>query len=173
MSIPEQCYANKNLLGFANKNNGAPLRFYSNSECQLLGGNWNANGECLKKEGGSFTWDCRFANNITSNRCTYDKNGYKNNIIQYIEQRSTKGGPSYILPECPNNLKYEPGQSPFREGGMRKLPNGLPYGQCFDSTQLATIQKEWTQGSMDNKWNTLFELKQVENNNCDAKALLL
>lgn len=40
---------------------GTLLRLFSKSECDELGGNWSANGECAKAEGGSWSWDCRNA----------------------------------------------------------------------------------------------------------------
>lgn len=42
------------------------IRTYSASECQQLGGNHYANSECLKPEGGSWSWDCRDFNNQPS-----------------------------------------------------------------------------------------------------------
>jgi hypothetical protein len=42
------------------------IRTYSASECQQLGGNHYASGECLKPEGGSWSWDCRDLNNQPS-----------------------------------------------------------------------------------------------------------
>ena len=39
------------------------IRSYTKPDCDTLDGNYFAqNGECLKKEGGSFSWDCRFLN---------------------------------------------------------------------------------------------------------------
>lgn len=38
------------------------LRLYTATECNTLGGNWHANGECIKKMGGSYSWDCRGLN---------------------------------------------------------------------------------------------------------------
>ena len=38
------------------------IRRYTRQECDQLGGNFPGNGECLKKGGGSFSWDCRFLN---------------------------------------------------------------------------------------------------------------
>ena len=38
------------------------LRIYSNNDCNQLKGKWSSNGECLKPEGGSFSWDCRQLN---------------------------------------------------------------------------------------------------------------
>lgn len=35
------------------------ITVYTKEECNILGGNWYDNGECLKKEGGSFSWDNR------------------------------------------------------------------------------------------------------------------
>ena len=35
------------------------ITLYTKEECSLLNGNWYPNGECLKKEGGSYSWDNR------------------------------------------------------------------------------------------------------------------
>jgi hypothetical protein len=35
------------------------ITLYTKEECSLLNGNWHSNGECLKKEGGSYSWDNR------------------------------------------------------------------------------------------------------------------
>ena len=34
------------------------LRFYTEEECDALNGTFNSTGECFRKEGGSFTYDC-------------------------------------------------------------------------------------------------------------------
>lgn len=38
------------------------IRLYQQSECDAMGGTYHASGECTKKEGGSFSWDCRGLN---------------------------------------------------------------------------------------------------------------
>lgn len=38
---------------------GENIRRYTKEQCVSIGGNYNANGECLKQEGGSHSWDCR------------------------------------------------------------------------------------------------------------------
>jgi hypothetical protein len=38
------------------------IQLYTKDECDVLGGTWYANGECLKKTGGSYSWDNRPAN---------------------------------------------------------------------------------------------------------------
>lgn len=38
------------------------LRLYNQQECNTLGGNFHANGECIKPQGGSYSWDCRVLN---------------------------------------------------------------------------------------------------------------
>ena len=38
------------------------IRVYTKSECDQLGGNHYPSGECLKPEGGSWSWDCRDLN---------------------------------------------------------------------------------------------------------------
>jgi hypothetical protein len=38
------------------------IQLYTKDECDMLGGNWYENGECLKKTGGSYSWDNRPAN---------------------------------------------------------------------------------------------------------------
>lgn len=35
------------------------IRLFTASECQKLGGKHYSSGECLKPEGGSFSWDLR------------------------------------------------------------------------------------------------------------------
>ena len=42
------------------------IRIYTRPECDKMQGNWHANGECTKKEGGSWSWDCRDLNKITA-----------------------------------------------------------------------------------------------------------
>jgi hypothetical protein len=53
---PPQC------LGLGRPNSNGGLRIYSQSECDQLDGNFHGNGECTKKTGGSFSWDCRDLN---------------------------------------------------------------------------------------------------------------
>lgn len=38
------------------------IRLYNAGECSALGGNFAGNGECLKQQGGSYSWDCRTLN---------------------------------------------------------------------------------------------------------------
>ena len=38
------------------------LRDYTLSECNVLGGEFRGNGECLRTTGGSFSYDCRALN---------------------------------------------------------------------------------------------------------------
>jgi hypothetical protein len=42
------------------------IRIYTKSERDQLGGNHYPSGECLKSEGGSYSWDCRDLNNQSS-----------------------------------------------------------------------------------------------------------
>jgi hypothetical protein len=35
------------------------IKLYTKEECTAIGGSWYENGECLKKEGGSYSWDNR------------------------------------------------------------------------------------------------------------------
>lgn len=48
------------MLGMRkNFGGGQIMRSYTKAECDKLGGNWYSSGECVKKTGGSWTWDCR------------------------------------------------------------------------------------------------------------------
>jgi hypothetical protein len=47
------------MLGMRKNMGGTVMRSYTKAECDRLNGNWSANGECTKKTGGSWTWDCR------------------------------------------------------------------------------------------------------------------
>ena len=48
-------------LGKQEVRNGTMIRTYTKAECDRLGGVSSGNGECIKKTGGSFSWDCRNA----------------------------------------------------------------------------------------------------------------
>ena len=42
------------------------IRLYTAKECSsILGGLWSENGECLKKDGGSFSYECRDLNGVS------------------------------------------------------------------------------------------------------------
>lgn len=57
------------------------IRLYTQEECTTLGGNFAGNGECLKSQGGSYSWDCRALNTPLSvsspstNICTANSQG--------------------------------------------------------------------------------------------------
>jgi hypothetical protein len=60
MSVPSQC----GYEGHPGKGgDGAPIRLYSQSECEKKNGIFHANGECTYPTGGSLSWDCREVNN--------------------------------------------------------------------------------------------------------------
>ena len=46
--------------GYPSRDNS--IRLYNNNDCAALGGNSAGNGECLKPQGGSYSWDCRALN---------------------------------------------------------------------------------------------------------------
>jgi hypothetical protein len=60
------------------------VRLYTREECDLLDGNFYGNGECTKKTGGSWSWDCRHLNDgdaVTSNKLYQDKlNAYRDSL---------------------------------------------------------------------------------------------
>ena len=49
-------------LGRSSSGGEGGIRLYSQAECNQLGGNWHGNGECTKRTGGSWSWDCRGLN---------------------------------------------------------------------------------------------------------------
>lgn len=57
------------------------IRLYTGDECSALGGNPAGNGECLKPQGGSYSWDCRNLNApiaaqpVVVTTCTPDARG--------------------------------------------------------------------------------------------------
>ena len=64
MPAPASC----GTYGRASSNGG--LRLYTQQECDTLQGNFSANGECTKRTGGSFSWDCRDLNKQVSPSAT-------------------------------------------------------------------------------------------------------
>jgi hypothetical protein len=55
-NVPDYCGC-AGTAGF----NGT-MRHYTKAQCDLLGGNWYSNGECMRSGGGSYTWNCRELN---------------------------------------------------------------------------------------------------------------
>jgi len=50
-----ECLYNGQFLGIKSNN----LVKYTEDECNKLNGTWNTSGECLKKNGGSYSYECR------------------------------------------------------------------------------------------------------------------
>ena len=65
------------------------IRLYTRSECDKLenGGNFHGNGECTKKAGGSYSWDCRELNLAdaasASTKDKYDQMSW-GNVVKYF-----------------------------------------------------------------------------------------
>jgi hypothetical protein len=55
-----------NGMGKTEVRKGEKLRIFSKRECDALGGIIARDGECLKKGGGSYSYDCRNDENPTS-----------------------------------------------------------------------------------------------------------
>ena len=68
------------------------IRLYTQAECDALQGNFSANGECTKRTGGSWSWDCRTLNTdspdekLAQENLNYQRalNSY-NNTLQSIK----------------------------------------------------------------------------------------
>jgi len=60
--IPPACMPGGRVPGFPSADNR--VRLYNQGTCTAMGGNHISNGECLRKAGGSFSWDCRGLNPI-------------------------------------------------------------------------------------------------------------
>lgn len=60
--MPDECMPNGIRLG-SPSNDGSNIRVYTQSDCDLMNGNWYPNGECLKKGGGSYSAICNVLNN--------------------------------------------------------------------------------------------------------------
>lgn len=57
------CTPGGKLLGYPS--GGNRIRLYSSDDCSAIGGTYISNGECLRKGGGSYSWDCRSLNDTT------------------------------------------------------------------------------------------------------------
>lgn len=63
IDVPSQCGGWGYASSDADPDTGlGRIRLYTKAQCDAVGGNYNHNGECLKKEGGSWSWDCRALN---------------------------------------------------------------------------------------------------------------
>jgi hypothetical protein len=64
MSAPAECGS------YGRPSSDGNIRLYTQAECNSLNGNWYANGECIKKTGGSFSAMCGPLNKQTSSSAT-------------------------------------------------------------------------------------------------------
>ena len=78
---------------YGRPNDGGTIRLYDQNECNALNGNFYGNGECTKKEGGSFSWDCRELNKLntgkSSTKDTYDSMKW-GDVITYFNNLYTQ-----------------------------------------------------------------------------------
>lgn len=66
-SLPPEC----GCYGKPSSDNN--IRLYTRDECENgVNGNWHANGECVKRGGGSHSWDCRVLNGSSVCANQYD-----------------------------------------------------------------------------------------------------
>ena len=60
--VSADCTPGGNTYGYPSNDN--TIRLYANEGCKALGGILASNGECMRQEGGSFSWDCRGLNPV-------------------------------------------------------------------------------------------------------------
>ena len=60
--VPTECTPGGNTYGYPSSDN--TIRLYAKEGCKALGGILARNGECMKQQGGSFSWDCRGLNPV-------------------------------------------------------------------------------------------------------------
>jgi hypothetical protein len=60
--VSADCTPGGNTYGYPSNDN--TVRLYATEGCNALGGILSPNGECMRKEGGSFSWDCRGLNPV-------------------------------------------------------------------------------------------------------------
>jgi hypothetical protein len=66
------CLYNGQFIGI--KSNG--LVKYTEDECNKLNGTWNTSGECIKKQGGSYSYDCMNYTQPIHTPSNYTKSNY-------------------------------------------------------------------------------------------------
>lgn len=81
-NVPKQC----GFYGYPSSDGN--IRLYTQKDCSNLNGNFYPNGECLKREGGSYSWECRELNKIQPPKLsTKDKYDIMNwgSVLQYFK----------------------------------------------------------------------------------------
>jgi len=112
------------------------IRLYTQEECtKNLNGNFYSNGECIKKEGGSYSWDCRYLNaSESSNNLVLwlDANDGSTLIVDgtgAVKNWNDKSGKGN------NVVQMSVANRPFYKGG------GLPYIQFNGSSSFLPLPK--------------------------------
>jgi len=90
VTAPPQKYVTVNApeckgLGRPGVLNNTNVRVYNNNECNIIGGNFYSDGQCLRKGGGSYSWDCRVLNNNTQPVSYFDR---KNDFMFTISKNA-------------------------------------------------------------------------------------
>jgi len=60
--VSADCTPGGNTYGYPSNDN--TVRLYATEGCKALNGILSSNGECMRQEGGSFSWDCRGLNPV-------------------------------------------------------------------------------------------------------------
>jgi len=60
--VSADCTPGGNTYGYPSNDN--TIRLYATEGCKALNGILSPNGECMRQEGGSFSWDCRGLNPV-------------------------------------------------------------------------------------------------------------
>jgi hypothetical protein len=90
---------------------------YNRGECDTIGGNYYDNGECLKRGGGSYSWDCRGLNAMNT---VNPARSYK-----YFERTN-----DFMLTINQNNIyPYSINPAVFTNAPGQQMP--YPAGQWF------------------------------------------
>jgi len=117
------------------------IRLYTQEECNSMDGIWHQNGECTKKTGGSYSWDCR---NQTSPPAPCAKGRYDSPELDAIRL--------YTQAECEgiNGIWHQNGECTKKTGGSYSwdcrnqtspptIPSPSSYSTIFASPVPAVV----------------------------------
>jgi hypothetical protein len=119
--VPKGPMAPTECGNYGNPSSDGNTRLYTQAECDSLGGDFNANGECMKKTGGSFSWDCRNLNRkdtcgnvIKNDGCGnygYPANNSENVRLYTSDECTKMGGVWKSWAMCYKNDNITPSES--------------------------------------------------------------
>jgi len=150
-TVPKFC----GLYGKPSSDGGT--RLYTKEDCNNLNGEWHNNGECYKRSGGNYSWECRDLNKMTTTAQS-TKNKYDimtwGNVLRYFSdlyQNMHSSDPKVVMDASKKCLGIQIAQPEVECGDVKGISHyfykwdydyGVASGKIPTSLYYGRMQKD-------------------------------